>query len=109
MIKLSLLLYLYAFSRALLVLGLRFDPELVNYNLNQNKQAVNPLDYTGIWQNHRFNPSPENWRFPFYSFFLDKFANGDPSNDDINGTQFEHDPLSVTSTPHFTNLPTRLA
>lgn len=27
--------------------------------------------------------------------FLDKFANGDPSNDDINGTVFEHDTLQT--------------
>lgn len=31
---------------------------------------------------------------PFYSLFLDRFVNGDPSNDNANGTQFEHDPLS---------------
>ena len=28
---------------------------------------------------------------PFYSFFLDRFVNGDPSNDDANGTAWEHD------------------
>lgn len=28
---------------------------------------------------------------PFYSFFLDKYVNGDPTNDDINGTKFETD------------------
>jgi alpha-1,3-glucan synthase len=27
--------------------------------------------------------------------FLDKYANGDPTNDDINGTVFEHDTLQT--------------
>ena len=34
---------------------------------------------------------PDNWRFPFYTLFLDRFVNGDPTNDNINGTVFEHD------------------
>jgi alpha-1,3-glucan synthase len=73
--------------------ALRFDPRYAAYNLNQNQAAVNPLDYSGIWEDHTFHPSPKNWRFPFYTLFLDKFVNGDPANDDINGTQFEHDVL----------------
>ena len=36
---------------------------------------------------------------PFYTVLLDRFANGDPSNDDANGTQFEHD-LSQTQLRH---------
>lgn len=28
---------------------------------------------------------------PFYTLFLDRFVNGDPYNDNINGTSFEHD------------------
>jgi alpha-1,3-glucan synthase len=31
---------------------------------------------------------------PFYTIFLDRFANGDPSNDDANGTHYEHDIIS---------------
>lgn len=38
-----------------------------------------------------FQPSPVNWRFPFYTLMLDRFINGDPSNDDANGTAWEHD------------------
>lgn len=72
-------------------LSLRFDPAEIDYNLNQNEAAVNPLDYSGEWKDHTFNPSPENWRFPFYTFFLDRFVNGDPSNDDANNTVYEHD------------------
>lgn len=47
--------------------GLRYNPDFVGYNLNENQQAVDPLDYGGAWGNHTYHPSPENWRFPFYS------------------------------------------
>lgn len=64
-------------------LALRYDPEQVLYNLNQNKDAVHPVDYDGKWQDHQFNPSPENWRFPFYTLFLDRFVNGNPDNGNL--------------------------
>lgn len=75
-------------------LALRYDPQHVGFNLNENKTATDPLDYWGSWEGHEYMPSPSNWRFPFYSFFLDRFVNGDPSNDNANGTLFEHDPMS---------------
>jgi len=75
--------------------ALHYDKNYVGYNLNENPTAVDPLEYTGLWKDHTFQPSPQNWRFPFYTLFLDRFVNGDPSNDDINGTVFEHDPLLV--------------
>ena len=79
---------------AQLASALRFDPREVDYNLNQNQRAQSVLEYSGQWSNHQFHPSPDNWRFPFYSLFLDRFVNGDPSNDNANGTLFEHDILS---------------
>ena len=69
----------------------RYDPAYADYNLNQNKDAVDPLDYWGEWKGHEYNPSPSNWRMPFYTLFLDRFVNGDPTNDNSNGTAFEHD------------------
>ncbi|KAI9890686.1 MAG: Cell wall alpha-1,3-glucan synthase ags1 [Vezdaea aestivalis] len=71
--------------------GLRYHPDEADWNLNQNQNTINPLEYWGEWENHTYNPSPANWRFPFYTIFLDKFVNGDPTNDDANGTYFEHD------------------
>jgi alpha-1,3-glucan synthase len=70
-----------------------YDPSLTQYNLNENKTATNPADYWGTWPDHegKYFPSPDNWRFPFYTIFLDRFVNGDPTNDNINGTLFEHD------------------
>lgn len=84
-------------SRSLLLLlvglvsCLKFNDEECDYNLNQNKTAEDPLDYWGEWEDHVFHPSPSNWRFPFYTLFLDRFVNGDPTNDNANGTVFETD------------------
>ncbi|KAH8750212.1 glycosyl transferase group 1 [Diaporthe sp. PMI_573] len=71
--------------------ALRYDPAYAEYNLNTNQQAVSPLDYSGERNGHVYHPSPENWRFPFYTVMLDKWVNGDPSNDNANGTLFEQD------------------
>lgn len=67
-----------------------YDESLVDYNLNQNESAQSPIDYWGAWPDHDYHPSPENWRFPFYTIFLDRISNGNPTNDDINATEFEH-------------------
>lgn len=79
------------FFAAHLVSSLKFDSREVDYNLNQNQAAINVVDYGGEWANHKFHESPSNWRFPFYTLFLDRFVNGDPSNDNANGTLFEQD------------------
>ena len=71
--------------------ALRYDPQELIWNLNTNQTATNPLEYSGEWEQHVFTPSPPNWRMPFYTVMLDRFVNGNPSNDDANGTQYEHD------------------
>lgn len=68
-----------------------YDPREVGYNLNENQAAVHPAEYSGQWPDHEYTPSPDNWRFPFYTLFIDRFANGDPNNDNVNGTSFERD------------------
>ncbi|KAK1753174.1 family 5 putative glycoside hydrolase family 13/Glycosyltransferase [Echria macrotheca] len=75
--------------------ALPYFPEYEAYNLNQNKSATSPLEYWGEWPDHQYHPSPDNWRMPFYSLFLDRFVNGDPSNDNANQTAFEVDILST--------------
>lgn len=77
------------------ITALPYTPDQIDFNLNQNQSATNPLDYWGQWKDHEFHPSPKNWRMPFYTIFLDRFANGDPLNDNANGTQWEHDLLST--------------
>lgn len=90
-------LLLSLFSSA--AIALIYDAQEVLYNLNTNETATDPLDYWGQWENHTFNPSPSNWRMPMYTLMLDRFANGDPTNDDANGTQYEHD-LTQTQLRH---------
>lgn len=34
------------------VVSLRYEPEQVKWNLNQNETATSPLDYWGEWPNH---------------------------------------------------------
>jgi len=86
-----LLLASILLGTASLVSSLKFEASEIDYNLNQNQTAKEVVDYWGEWSGHTFHPSPDNWRFPFYTLFLDRFVNGDPSNDDANGTVFEHD------------------
>ncbi|KAF2715738.1 glycosyltransferase family 5 protein [Pleomassaria siparia CBS 279.74] len=76
---------------AVSILALRYDPVHEGWNLNLNQTAADPLDYWGEWENHTFNPSPNNWRVPFYVLTLDRYVDGDPTNNEANGTGFEHD------------------
>lgn len=69
-----------------------YDPAYIAYNLNANRTARSPTDYWGQRvEGHKYHPSPDNWRMPFYTIFPDRFVNSDPFNDNINGTLFEHD------------------
>ncbi|KAH8886390.1 hypothetical protein GQ53DRAFT_343219 [Thozetella sp. PMI_491] len=81
---------LMALLGASLVQGLKFIPEFDDWNLNKNEQTTDPLKYTTT-KLSSYHPSPDNWRFPFYTLFLDRLANGEPENDNINGTVFEQD------------------
>lgn len=84
--------FLIACAFASLVRGLRYDPAFVDYNLNQNKDAIDPVDFDGDrGKGFVYKTSPKDWRVPTYTLFLDRFANGDPSNDNANGTIFEQD------------------
>lgn len=77
-----------------LVHGLQYDAREADYNLNTNKAAQHPLDYSGE-KGGDYNPSPKNWRVPFYTLFLDRFVNGNPENDNANGTNYETDMMST--------------
>ncbi|WBW72795.1 prospore membrane alpha-1,3-glucan synthase Mok12 [Schizosaccharomyces osmophilus] len=67
------------------------------WNLNRNRTATTILDFYSEWTDHEYFPSPSNWRaLPFYTVILDKWTNGLPENDAIEGTVFEHDPYEVT-------------
>ncbi|EPX70779.1 alpha-1,3-glucan synthase Mok11 [Schizosaccharomyces octosporus yFS286] len=89
-----LFVYLFLFC-CLHVSCAPYDPDKVPWNLNTNEAATDPIDYHGLWENHDFFPSPESWRFPIYTIALDKWVDGDPTNNDINGTRFEYDMLET--------------
>lgn len=59
------------------VSALRYQADEALWNLNQQANATSPVEYWGEWANHTFHPSPDNWRFPFYSVNLDRFVDGD--------------------------------
>jgi alpha-1,3-glucan synthase len=75
-----------------LILASPYRADLVQYNLNTNQNAQSPLQYSTSRPNSTYTPSPDNWRsIPFYTILMDKFADGDPSNNDYFGTMFEYD------------------
>ena len=68
-----------------------YREDLKDYNINTNQNAQSPLDYSTP-QRASYTKSPDNWReIPFYTILLDKFADGDPSNNDYFGTMYEWD------------------
>ncbi|EPT06178.1 hypothetical protein FOMPIDRAFT_68356 [Fomitopsis schrenkii] len=68
-----------------------YRDDIADWNLNQNKTATDVLDYY-YPKRSSYTPSPENWRaFPFYTILLDKFADGDPSNNDFFKSVYEWD------------------
>lgn len=79
-------------SLATLTLASPYRDDLVQYNLNMNQNAQSPLNYSTSRSNTTYTPSPDNWRaVPFYTVLMDKFADGDPTNNDYFGTMFEYD------------------
>ncbi|KAK3937814.1 alpha-1,3-glucan synthase [Diplogelasinospora grovesii] len=79
-----------------LVHGLIFDASQIDFNLNTNQTATDPLDYWGQRDaGFSYFQSPTNWRVPFYTVFIDRFVNGDPTNDNSNLTLFETDMFST--------------
>ena len=78
-------------SVASLVQASPYRDDLTEYNINTNQNAQTPTDYSATKRSSYF-PSPPNWReIPFYTILLDKFADGDPANNDYFGTIYEWD------------------
>lgn len=89
MIILSLLLPLLLST---LALASPYRADLVQYNLNINQNAQDPTQYYTNRSNTSYTPSPQNWRaVPFYTILLDKFADGDPSNNQYFDSMYEWD------------------
>ncbi|KAF8212206.1 glycoside hydrolase family 13 and glycosyltransferase family 5 protein [Mycena galopus ATCC 62051] len=76
---------------SLLVTASPYRDDLTDYNLNTNQQATDPTQYSTL-KLASYTPSPPNWRaLPVYTILLDKFADGDPSNNDFFGSMYESD------------------
>ena len=74
------------------VAAIAYRADLVPYNLNTNANAQSVLEYDTSRPNATYTPSPTNWRaLPFYTLLLDKFADGDPTNNDFFNSTFEND------------------
>ena len=68
-----------------------YREDLVDYNLNTNQNAKSPTEYSTT-KRTSYTASPTNWRaIPFYTILMDKFADGDPSNNDYFQTMYEWD------------------
>lgn len=74
-----------------LVLAAPYNETYAGYNLNTNQNAQSPLDYDTDFVPSTYHPSPASWRFPFYTVLMDKFADGDPTNNDFFQSPFEWD------------------
>lgn len=73
-------------------LAMPYNESLTDYNLNVNQAAGSVLEYDSTRPNTTYTPSPANWRqYPVYTILLDKFADGDPGNNDYFKTLFEND------------------
>lgn len=74
------------------VLASPYREDLKDYNLNVNKDATDATQYDAERPNSTYTPSPPNWRaLPTYTILLDKFADGDPNNNDFFKSVFEYD------------------
>ena len=85
------LLFLLLAALTLEISGLPYTEGQIPWNLNHNPAALSPSEYWGECSNHTYHPSPDNWRIPTYVLALDRYVDGDPTNNEANGTVFEHD------------------
>lgn len=69
-----------------------YNETYADYNLNVNQDATSVVEYATSRTNTTYTPSPSNWRqIPFYTVLLDKFADGDPTNNNYFNIMYEHD------------------
>jgi alpha-1,3-glucan synthase len=69
-----------------------YRADLTDYNLNINQNAQSPMEYQAERPGNKYTGSPTNWRaLPVYTVLLDKFADGNPANNDYFKSLFESD------------------
>lgn len=87
-----------AFTSLHLISSAPFTHTNSNWNVNFNPDPSDPSKYYGKWENHTYFPSPENWKDEsIYQFITDRFADGDPTNNEgkyggfnLNDVHFRH-------------------
>lgn len=90
--RFSTALALFAWAGSSLVAAAPYNDTLTDYNINENKDATDPTQYSTSYPGDKHTASPKNWRaLPTYTILMDKFADGDPTNNDYFGTMFEQD------------------
>ncbi|KAL1410802.1 hypothetical protein Q8F55_001744 [Vanrija albida] len=68
-----------------------YNETLDPWNINKNQAANDSIDYTTPRRDKYF-PSPENWRsLPAYTLLIDKWIDGDPTNNDFFNLTYEYD------------------
>ncbi|KAJ3211621.1 Cell wall alpha-1,3-glucan synthase ags1 [Entophlyctis luteolus] len=73
-----------------------YSASLADINLNMNTQASDAAGYSAVWSGHSYTPSPANWRaLPIYAVFLDRFNDGDPSNNNLANSSSDRSPSDV--------------
>jgi alpha-1,3-glucan synthase len=59
------------------------EPANEAWNVNRNTNGADPSAYYGEWPGHTYYPSSPDWRKEsVYQFITDRFADGNPGNDD---------------------------
>jgi len=59
------------------------------WNVNFQRKHI-PEEYFGSWDGHEYFPSPKNWRsIAIYQLLTDRFADGDPRNNEIYEGDFD--------------------
>ncbi|KAJ3350440.1 Cell wall alpha-1,3-glucan synthase ags1 [Entophlyctis luteolus] len=73
-----------------------YSASLLDRNLNMNVQAADAAQYSAVWSGHSYTPSPANWRaLPIYVVFIDRFSDGDPSNNNLANSSSDRSPSDV--------------
>ena len=78
------------------IFGSPYDVRFIDYNLNLNPDTNAPVtSFSASWEGHSYFSSPVNWRsLPTYTVLMDRWADGDPSRNDYDGTMYEWDMMS---------------
>jgi len=83
-------------------------PENSAWNINYETR-YEPETYFGQWENHSYFPSPSDWRsFAIYQLITDRFADGDPRNNELFAGGFDVRDMTFRHGGDFVGLASRL-